>query len=82
MDFISKCKIIAGLPKAALLLFCLGSLVALINVMCGYLLFFFLGIKIENRSKIKYCNCLNIRTPRNNKFYICSKWKINYFRFP
>ena len=23
--------------------------------------------------------CLSIGTPRNDKFSICSKWKINYF---
>ena len=23
--------------------------------------------------------CLSIGTPKNNKFSICSKWKINYF---
>ena len=23
--------------------------------------------------------CLSIRTPKNNKFSICSEWKINYF---
>ena len=26
--------------------------------------------------------CLSIGTPKNNKFSICSKWKINYFRCP
>ena len=24
--------------------------------------------------------CLNIGTPKNDRFSICSKWKINYFR--
>ena len=24
--------------------------------------------------------CLSIGTPKNNKFSICSKWKINYFK--
>ena len=26
--------------------------------------------------------CLSIATPINNKFSICLKWKINYFRCP
>ena len=24
--------------------------------------------------------CLSIGTPKNNKFSICSKWKIDYFK--
>ena len=26
--------------------------------------------------------CLSIGTPKTNKFSICSKWKIHYFRCP
>ena len=41
----------------------------------------------DSRAELDFGNkvtimCVNIGTPKNNKFSICSKWKINYFRCP
>ena len=36
--------------------------------------------KIENSSSQYTLMCLSIGTPKNNKFSICSKWKIHYFK--
>ena len=32
------------------------------------------------RNKVSTLMCLSIGTPKNNKFSICSKWKIYYFK--
>ena len=38
---------------------------------------------LESQGKVRECEntlmCLSIGTPKNNKFSICSKWKIHYF---
>ena len=35
--------------------------------------------KAENGKTVHTLMCLSIGTPKNNKFSICSKWKIHYF---
>ena len=44
---------------------------------------FFSGAEVaiyNNYTKISTLICLSIGAPKNNKFSICSKWKIHYFQ--
>ena len=34
----------------------------------------------DNAETVSTVMCLSIGTPKNNKFSICSKWKIHYFQ--
>ena len=36
--------------------------------------------KLMGKSSVNTLMCLSIGTPKNNKFSICSKWKIHYFQ--
>ena len=36
-------------------------------------------LAVSYSNPLRTIMCLSIGTPKNNKFSICSKWKINYF---